>query len=66
MAPLIQLMKHEDGTVSYWFVELSTEEEKALYDAIEPFSNNGFSVRGGLDGIIDELKELLEEVPGWA
>ena len=66
MVPYIQLMKHEDGTVSYWFVELSTEEEKVLYDAMEPFSNDGFSVRGDLDGIMDELKELLKEVSGWA
>ena len=66
MVPYIQLMKHEDGTVSYWFVELSAEEEKVLYDAMEPFSDDGFSVRGDLDSIMGELKALLEEVSGWA
>ena len=66
MVPYIQLMKHEDGTVSYWFVELSANEEAMLCDAMEPLSNSGFSVRGDLDSIMGELKALLEEVSGWA
>ena len=66
MTPYIQLMKHEDGTVSYWFVELSANEEAMLYDTMETLSNSGFSVRGDLESIMGELKALLEEVPGWA
>ena len=66
MSPFIQVMKHADGSVSYWFAELSDEDERRLYDAIEPIANIGFGCRGEREIVMDELNKLLEEVPGWA
>ena len=66
MVPFIQVCKYEDGSVSYWCVELSDEDNEKVYEILEPYMDCGFSCRGGRKAVLDEMNKIIKEVPGWA
>lgn len=66
MVPFIQVCKYEDGSVSYWCVELSKEDDEKIAEILEPYIDCGFSVRGPRKTVLDELNNIIKEVPGWA
>ena len=66
MVPFIQVCKYEDGTVSYWCVELNKDDAEKVCGILEPYADCGFSCRGGRKQVLDKLNGVIKEVPGWA
>lgn len=67
MRTYIQVDKYEDGTVSYFVTALDDVDADTIEELlVEKYSSTGYSCRGPIAGVISELTELLEEVPGWA
>jgi len=66
MRPFIQIHKYEDDTISYWFTELDEQIADKIEEDLEPCASTGFSTRGEIFSVLNELSELLREVPGWA
>ena len=66
MEPFVQIVKHTDGTLSYWCVELSKEDSDKIADILEEYIDCGFSCRGERKAVMQELNHIIKEVPGWA
>lgn len=59
---LITVDKHEDGSVSCWYLPLTTEEKNEYDEFMEKHCNEGWSTRGNTETVLDELKEVLDDL----
>lgn len=61
MQEFCMIYRHEDGTASYWLVDLPDESYEQVVDALEPCAHLGISCRGMLDNVLEDLKERFKE-----
>ena len=66
MREFVQIHKYGDDSVSYFVTELSDEDADAVDAILEKYSATGFSCRGGMTVVFEDLKRVLAEVPGCA
>lgn len=52
--------KYRSDDISYWIVDLEEEDKAAIDQILEKYSNSGYSSRGKVKPILDELEEILD------
>lgn len=53
------IFKHGDNDYSVWTPDLTSEEHQQLMKLLEPYINNGESLRGTKQDILEELNDNL-------
>lgn len=53
------IFKHGDDDYSMWTPDLTTDEHQQLMQLLEPYINNGESLRGTKQDILEELNDTL-------
>lgn len=63
---VITVDKYEDGTISCWYLPLNSKEETEYDSFMEKHGSSGWSTRGDVDAVLEELKEVLADLDPWA
>ena len=50
------IFKHGDDDYSIWFPDFSKKEMKRIVAMLEEFTNEGYSIRGTKEDLIEEIK----------
>lgn len=50
------IFKHGDDDYSIWFPEFSEKDIKRITEFLEEFTNEGYSVRGSKEDLIEEIR----------
>lgn len=53
------LYKHGENDFSIWFLELTESENKEINSFLENLVNDGCSLRGSKQDVLDEIEECL-------
>lgn len=53
--------RHGDDDVSYYYVDMKDEDRDAIDSILAKYETDGFSCRGPVDIVLDDLKELYIE-----
>lgn len=54
------IKKYRSGDISYWIVDLKEEDRASINQILEKYLNSGYSSRGQVKPILDELEEILD------
>lgn len=50
------IFKHGDDDYSIWFPDFSEKEMKRIVEILEEFTNEGYSIRGTKEDLIEEIR----------
>ena len=63
MREFVQIYRYEDESISYWVTELDDTDADAIGAILERYSSTGFSCRGGMTVVLEDLKKTFFEMP---
>lgn len=53
------IFKHGEDDYSIWFPDFSGKEMKRIVATLEEFTNEGYSIRGTKEDLIEEFKNMI-------